>query len=145
MMRQNLLIVFTIFIVFPGCWCNDSGPDLDTLVSNIDSVEFENERTIYLLAKEWGLAGNHEQLSIYSSNSPDTIIIHTSKAYFKKAGNDSLVVYAPESLIPDDIRSNIGNVKVNLIGLRSYDEIQDYDARYREYGLIKIYALEKQV
>lgn len=114
---------------------------------NEDMIDFsELNTTIYIRAKAWGLAGNHEEIIL--STSPidkerpsikdEDIIFYTTEVYYKKQGVDTLMVYADASSIsklPDNLKTSINIVPV---GLKNNSEIQEYKKNYRKYGLKKI-------
>jgi len=146
-LRTVRFSIFGIAILYSyvlGCRSNKSSQDFDTVECNCDSVFFLNDEVkISLSARAWGIAGNHEQINIFSNVSSDTVKLFTSEAFYRKVGSDSLVVYAPQSAIPTGAKSKIGKVKVHLIGLNTHAEVVDYSTNYNHYGLTRISAINK--
>jgi hypothetical protein len=114
---------------------------------NEDIVEFpELNEKVYIRARAWGLAGNHEEIII--STTPiekdrqavkgEDYIFYTTEIYYQKKGTDTLMVYADASTIgkiPNGLRTTINIVPV---GLKNYGEVKQYKQNYKEYDLNKI-------
>ena len=143
--NSKTICVSLISLFFGSCFysCQTKKPqsDFKSRETRTDSLKFlDPEVTVFVLAKTWGLLGNHEQLSIFSDKSLDTIKLNTSRAFYRKVGGDSLIMYVPAS-IPKGVEKNIGEVKLRLIKLTTQAEFLDYNANYQKYGLRKISAL----
>ena len=111
-------------------------------------IEFEElNQKVYLRAMSWGISGNHNEV-ILSTNpvEPSTrkseegkdYIFYTSEVYYKKQGIDTLLVYAESSSIGKRPNNFSGSINVVPVELKTYSEVQDYEKRYKEYGLSKI-------
>jgi hypothetical protein len=142
--RFLLFVVVFFASLFCGCQSKRSSSGVNTEESMIDSLDFLNSKVkIYLTARAWGIAGNHEEIRIFGKQTLDSINLYTSEVYYKKAANDSLIVYVPQSAIPSDVKENIGEVEVHLISLNTQAEVMDYSSNYSKYGLIRISAINK--
>ena len=129
---------------FHNCQSSESKSGFNTVEQKVDSLDFSTTSgRIYLSARQWGIAGNHEQIDIWGSKSSDTITLFTSEVYYRKAGRDSMIVYAAQSSIPARVNNAIGEITVHIIGLNTQNEVLDYSANYRGYGLAKLSALDK--
>ena len=69
------------------------------------SILLKNEgRPLFIRAKVWGIAGNHEQIVVSQSNNklPDKTndyIFYTSEIFYKVEKDNNLIIYAAESSI----------------------------------------------
>jgi hypothetical protein len=141
--NSSLFLTLIVASCFACCQSRKSTSGINTVESTIDSVDFiELNSRIYISARVWGITGNHEQISIYSNSSLDSIKIYTSEGYFKKV-RDTLTIYVPQSAIPAEVKKYIGKVKVHLISLGTQEEVNDYNANYLKYGLTKISAIKE--
>lgn len=121
-------------------WCQeDFIPSKENGVTiNLGNVD----KPLFLRAKIWGVSGNHEEIVLSESNkstSDKTVdyIFYTSDIYYKTETNSTITLYAPESSISEPV-SKFLNITVNVKGLKSTDEMKDYEANYEKYGLKKI-------
>lgn len=102
------------------------------------SILLKNEgRPLFIRAKVWGIAGNHEQIVVSQSNNklPDKTndyIFYTSEIFYKVEKDNNLIIYAAESSISEPVNT-IPNVTIK--GLKTYDEIKEYMTNYQKYGL----------
>jgi hypothetical protein len=102
------------------------------------SILLKNEgKPLFIRAKVWGIAGNHEQIVVSQSNNklPDKTkdyIFYTSEIFYKVGKDNNVIVYAAESSISEPVNP-IPNVTIK--GLKTYDEINEYTTNYRKYGL----------
>jgi hypothetical protein len=92
---------------------------------------------LFIRAKVWGIAGNHEQIVVSQSNNklPDKTndyIFYTSEIFYKVGKDNNVIVYATESSISEPVNT-IPNVIIK--GLKTYDEINEYKTNYQKYGL----------
>ncbi|WP_156166718.1 hypothetical protein [Pedobacter sp. BMA] len=99
----------------------------------------DKNRSLFIRAKVWGVAGNNVEIVLSKSNSKLTdkaedYVFFTSEIFYK-VGKDTVILYAPESSIsePD---AKIQPVRVN--NLKTADEIRDYKINYKKYGLERI-------
>lgn len=110
---------------------------------NIITIKLEQvEKPIYIKAKNWGIAGNHEEIVLSASdtnitNKENDYVFYTNEVYYKTDKKQSITLYAPESLISEP-KNKLPNVTVSLVGLKNADEIKDYSLNYKKYGLEKI-------
>lgn len=113
---------------------------------NMTSIKLGNaNRPLYLKAKVWGVAGNHEEIVLSQSNSnlpnkANDYIFYTPEVFYKVESNSNVIVYAPESLISEP-EKKIPNVTIR--GLKTADEIKDYNNNYQKYGLERISVYEQ--
>lgn len=139
------LFLALLFSVVLGCRNRTNGKNMpaneETRVLN-----FTNGKKVYLRAKVWGLAGNHEE--IIFSETPITVankerdyIFYTDEALYKIAGN-TLIIYAPQSgkNIPS---TPFKDVEIIFNGLKTADEIRDYSINYQKYGLQRVSGYKK--
>ncbi len=97
---------------------------------------------IYIKARNWGIAGNHEEIVLSLSNAKlankeRDYIFYTNELYYKTDKKQTITVYAPENLISEP-QNKLPYVTIDLVGLKNADEIKDYSLNYKKYGLEKI-------
>lgn len=128
-------------------WFSKTGADFivqgktNEYVINYDELN----QKINIRAKAWGLAGNHEEITLClsprdeqtSSSSDDCIRFYASEIYYKKAGSDSLLVYVDASAVPKDHKNFLGPIKIVVTELKNGDEVLDYATNYEKYELSK--------
>lgn len=133
-----LIILFGVFSIF--YFSKTPIEELNKKGTNRILV-FSNKDTLYISASSWGLAGNHQEI-VFSEN-PITIpnketdyIFYTDEIQYKTDKN-TLTIYAPQSgkNIP---KTSFKNIEVVFKGLKTYDEIRDYNTNYQKYGLQRI-------
>ena len=100
------------------------------------------DKPVFLRAKIWGVSGNHEEIVLSESNktTSDKIvdyIFYTSDVYYKIENNSTITLYAPASSISEPV-NKFSNITVNVKGLKSTEEMKDYESNYEKYGLKKI-------
>jgi hypothetical protein len=100
------------------------------------------DKPVFLRAKVWGVSGNHEEIVLSESNKPTSdktvdYIFYTSDVYYKTESNSAITLYAPESSISEPV-NKFSNITVNVKGLKSTEEMKDYETNYEKYGLKKI-------
>jgi hypothetical protein len=100
------------------------------------------DKPVFLRAKIWGVSGNHEEIVLSESNKPTSdktvdYIFYTSDVYYKTENNSTITLYAPESSISEPV-NKFSNITVNVKGLKSTEEMKDYEKNYEKYGLKKI-------
>ncbi|RZK39761.1 MAG: hypothetical protein EOO90_17445 [Pedobacter sp.] len=96
----------------------------------------DKNRSLFLRAKVWGVAGNHEEIVLSTSNSKlanktEDYIFYTSEIFYKVEKN-TFIVYVPESSISEP-RAKIQRVRIN--SLKTADQVKDYNINYDNYGL----------
>lgn len=129
-------LVMIVFFVYHSI--NDDV--LDPLENRL-SIDFVNKSKVYVLAKSWGVTGNHQQITfsekpIKVPNKKTDYIFYTDEVYYKIKG-DSLIVFTANSgkSIPN---SEFKNIEVYVNGLKNYNELKDYSDNYKMYGLERI-------
>lgn len=128
-------VIIKIGIVFHAIKRLDTFSKTETISVRIGS----DSNALYLRAKTYGIAGNHEQIVL--SKSKDNIPNHKvdyifySPEIFYKVENAIIYIYAPSCDISEPIEK-IPNVVIKE--LKSYDEIKDYNNNYSSYGLERI-------
>jgi len=128
-------VIIKIGIVFYAINRLDTFSKTETISVRIGS----DSNALYLRAKTYGIAGNHEQIVL--SKSKDNIPNHKVDyifyypEIFYKVVDTIIYIYAPSSGISEPIEK-IPNVVIK--GLKSYDEIKDYNNHYSSYGLERI-------
>lgn len=116
-----------------------------TAKENTISINLGSEsKPLFLRAKVWGVAGNHEQIVLSKSNNnvpnkTDDYIFYTSEVFYKVGNDNTVIVFATESSISEPV-NKIPNVTVK--GLKTADEIRDYNTNYQKYGLERISVYE---
>lgn len=143
----NIFFCLVSLVLFS---CND---DNSNFREELHEVSFnEVGEKIYVRSKKWGVSWDHEETVLSNSiidrsfqiNKDRDFIFYTSNLFYKKVGNDSLLLYVNYSSIPKELPSNFSNkVKVKILELKSTNEIADYDLNYHKYGLTKIHVPSK--
>lgn len=139
-----LIVVFAIIITchtFHAIKRLDFSSKTETISVRIGS----DSNVLYLTAKIWGIAGDHEQIVLSKSkdSSPNHIVdyIFYAPEIFYKVENSIIYIYAPYGSISEPIEK-IPNVVIKE--LRLYDEIKDYNNHYSRYGLERISVYQNQ-
>jgi hypothetical protein len=127
-----------------NCNTNNHNDSILEGKSNQVTIEFsENGHQIKIIARVWGIAGNHEEISIMSGhelNINDTMakqIFYTSKIFYKKDKN-TLLVFAPFSSYKKNVLQTIDNVRMEVHALHTAEEIQRYNDNYSKMGLKRV-------
>jgi hypothetical protein len=145
------LLVLTPLGIIIGCvyWYILKAVDVDVSpVINKQVVDFEElDEKVYLRAMSWGVSGNHSEIILSAlpiepesrkSTKERDYIFYTSELYYKKKGVDTLLIYAAASSIGSIPDSFVDKIKIVPVKLNTYDSLQEYEKKYREYGLSKI-------
>lgn len=134
----TLMVIFAIIVIchaFHATKRLDTSCKTETIAVRIGS----DSNVLYLKARIYGIAGNHEQIVLSKSenSSPNHIVdyIFYAPEIFYKVENSIIYIYAPYSSISEPIEK-IPNVVIKE--LRLYDEIMDYNNHYSRYGLERI-------
>jgi hypothetical protein len=69
-------------------------------------------------------------------------VFYTSEIFYKKSGDDSLIVYAPYSSIKKDVKGQIGSVKLIVMSLATADDINQFELKYKAKGLSRLDAYD---
>lgn len=101
---------------------------------------------LYIKAKSWGIAGNHEEIVLSSSPFGDSekcakdkcFVFYTSEIYYKKEGTDTLLIYVGASAISGIPTNFPSSIKIIQMELKNYDEVKDYEMNYKKYGLSRV-------
>lgn len=118
------------------------GPEANEYVIDFESLE----EKIYIKARAWGLAGNHEEIIL--SNEPiknkhleyfydrQFIFLSVTEIYYKKVNEDTLEVYVSyKSDEPRDFRSK---VKIKQIEFKDLNNALDMKTNPEKYGLTRV-------
>lgn len=108
-------------------------------------VDFPDiQQKIAIEARTWGLAGNHEIISIFPGAEKDPVdssliqIFYTSELYYRKKGVDTLIVFTVSSSYKKDFLKKIGNVHLEIHPIHyNHGEI-NYSRDYKKSGLKRI-------
>ena len=103
---------------------------------------------IYTVARIWGITGNHEEVRFcpepYEFGKRDQIdqciVFDTARIFYKKDGATSLLVYAPSSSIEPNVKDSVGQIKISVKELKTYDDVKDFEQNFENYGLMTIAA-----
>lgn len=144
---KKILLLFLVLLTIGAIWFyrNWRKEEFMPAKENTISINLGNEsRPLFLRAKVWGVAGNHEQIVLSQSNNnvankTDDYIFYTSEVFYKVGNDNTVIVYATESSISEPV-NKIPNVTVK--GLKTADEIRDYNINYQKYGLERISIYE---
>lgn len=140
---KKILLLFLVLLTIGAIWfyCNWRKEEFTSTKENTIAINLENDSNpLFLRAKVWGVAGSHEQIVLSQSNNKvpnktDDYIFYTSEVFYKVENNNTVIVYANESSISEPV-NKIPNVKVK--GIKTADEILDYETNYKKYGLKRI-------
>ena len=143
---MKVLVIFILVVLIVGSylyyrqWRNEGlMPTREKIITiTLDRVE----RPIYIKAKNWGIAGNHEEIvlsmsSANISNKESDYIFYSNEVYYKTDSIQVITIFAPESSISEPL-NKFTNPVVKINGLKNADEIKDYALNYQKYGLKKI-------
>jgi hypothetical protein len=141
---MKILILSTVFVgLLAGIlflWFTKSigEPDVQATTNEYNEyvVSFDElSEKIYIRARTWGLAGNHQEIIL--SNEPidnkhgeyfkdrQFIFLDSTELYYKKKGMNTLEIYVDyKSDIPQTFSSK---VNIEQIELKSLDQVKDYE------------------
>lgn len=133
-----LFLLISIFLWFYFQWRKEDfipGPEKIEVINLGSDV-----KPLYLWAKGWGIAGNHEEIVLSEINKIKAdksldYIFYASEVYYKSDGAGKVIFYAPKSSISEPIKGIPG---VKIISLSTNNELKDYELNYSKYGLNKI-------
>jgi hypothetical protein len=142
-----VVALLVLYFIFMSAIQFDSNSKVSSFL-----IEFNDlKEKVYISANVWGLTGDHEMIVLSSTpiNNPTSsidkemyYIFYTSEVYYKKIGNDTLVVYAPSSSISLPSKKIFNSIKIVLNELQDYDQVRDYRFNYKNYKLSKISAYD---
>lgn len=140
-------IVFVIILLIAGLFYYFFLNSLEEVgKSKSTDLTLVLKQNIYISARYWGLTGDHQEIILsnspinpaHKSYSKDKVyIFYTSEIFYKIESGQNLTIFAPESTISEPI-NKILNVSVK--GLKTAEEIKDYNKNYQKYGLKRISA-----
>ncbi len=120
----------------------DAASSYNEYVIDFDSLG----EKIYVRARAWGLAGNHEEIIL--SNEPiknkhleyfydrQFIFLSVTELFYKKTNEDTLEVYVDyKSEVPPKFQSK---VKIKQIEFKDVDNASDMKANPEKYGLTRV-------
>jgi hypothetical protein len=144
---KKILFLFLVLLIVVAIWLfrNWRQEEFIPAKENMTSIKLGNKNSpLYLKAKIWGVAGNHEELVLSQSDSSlpnitDDYIFYTSEVFYKIESDSHVTIYATESSISEPV-NKIPNVTVK--GLKTANEIRDYNTNYQKYGLQRISVYE---
>jgi hypothetical protein len=139
-----VLLLVSIVVLIPNCYY--------FYASQIVEVKRLNYKTlnqqVYLRARTWGLAANHDEITISQypfrpkdrSNRSGDIVLYSDEVFFKLVGGDSLLLYINASAIGKGTKaySLIGNVKVIIYPVHGYCDTLDIKNNYARIGLERL-------
>lgn len=129
-----VILLFFVVLVYRNWTKSDFMPANENMILiNIGN----KDSPLFLKTKVWGISGNHEQIVLSKSdknvaNKTEDYIFYTSEIFYKVAVDSTIIIYAPESSISEPINKI---QKVLIKGLKTADEIRDYNINYPKYGL----------
>lgn len=140
---KNILIILFVALIIGSIWFLYNSRNSEFVSSKENTTELTVKyggKPLFLRARIWGVAGNHEQIVLsHSVNKvPDKAvdyIFYTSEVFYRIESDSILVLYTDDSSISEPL-NKMQNVKIK--GLTSYDEILDYYLNYKKYNLERI-------
>ena len=115
------------------------------------TIEFEEiQDKLFIEARIWGLAGNHEAILISSNTFNNEVQYHEDKEYiffnselfYKKIGIDTLLLRIYHAVkVPEKMFTK---VKIVQIEFESPHEIDDYKENYKKYGFTLVSTRKEQ-
>ena len=110
------------------------------------TLQFDNSK-LYIRSKVWGISANHEEIVIsltpfkkgvvYLPN--DNYMFYTSTIFYKQQSNDTLLIYALKSSIPQITPKNFSSsIKIIVKEINSNEEFKKYESK--NSGLMKFGA-----
>ena len=116
---------------------------------NFQTIYFPKaDMKIYTVARVWGWTADHEEVRLCSEpfefgkrdQTDQCVVFYTERIFYKKDGETGLQVFAPSSSISPDIKNSVGQIKLAVKGLKTFDDIKDYEKNFEKYGLMTIAA-----
>ncbi len=145
MMKKSIvfiILLLTILFVF-GIYINNKLSRFDPLIETT-IIHFPRiNKNVYFTAKAWGIAGNHEEI-ILSENKSSEInkkkdyVFYTPELYYKNE-NEKLSIYVTKNLTNLPVEK-FNQIEIEIIDVKTADELQDFKRNYKSYGLKKITA-----
>ena len=116
---------------------------------NFQTIYFPKaDMKIYTVARIWGMTGDHEEVRLCSEpyefgkrvQTDKCVVFYTERIFYKKDGDEGLQIFAPSSSISPDIKNSVGQIKLAVKELKTFNEIKDYEKNFEKYGLMTIAA-----
>lgn len=104
----------------------------------------EMNQKVKIEARVWGVAGNHEEISIFQINETDSDSVnvkqtfYTTELFYRKLGQDTLQIFASSSSYKEEVLHTIGNVILDINPIIGYDQVRAFNSKYKEMGLKRI-------
>ena len=148
MSKMKLVVIFIIgalivvSYLFFRQWRNEEflpTREEKKITLNLEKVE----KPILFKVRNWGIAGNHEEIVLSMSNAKGSdkendYIFYTNEVYYKTDSIKTITIFAPESSISEP--SNKFTMPIVIIhGLKNADEIKDYSQNFQVYLYILIH------
>lgn len=145
---KKILLLFLLLLAVGVIWFYQNWRQEEFMPAkeNMTSIKLDNiNKPLYLKARIWGVAGNHEEIVLSESdssfsNKTNDYIFYTSEIFYEVGNDGKVIVYAPESLVSEPI-NKMPNVIIK--GLKTADEIRDYSVNYKKYGLQRVSVYQK--
>lgn len=137
-MRKAMITVAAATLI--GCTNSSNEQSLP----HMEAVSFPAKgEALFIQARAWGLAGNHEQILIRTDSANraydqelDYAFV-TDEVYYRYTA-DTLYIYAPsDQMMPPPARWK-SQVTISCNGLLGYDKVMDYRQNYARYGLTRV-------
>lgn len=139
-------VCFTLFLLVKFYTFFFSEEENIWLLKKTEIINLPNgNKTVYIEARIWGLAGNHEEIrlslckDVHPADKLNDYIFYTREVYYKVENDSILTVYASRHL--NEPINKIPNVLVKTF--KNSDEIIDYEKNYEKYGLKRVSAIQK--
>ena len=141
---KTFIILIIVFLIIGGYlyykWGKESFmPSNEHIIAlNLEKVG----KPIYIKARNWGVAGNHEEIVLSMSNKnisnkDSDYIFYSNDVFYKTDSIQTITFFVPESSISEPL-IKFTNPLVIINKLKNADEIEDYVQNYQKYGLKRI-------
>lgn len=150
-MRKVIIVVSMVLIGIVLLFITIQKKDINNMIASTQEIILpEIQKKLYWNVRIWGISGNHSEI-VLSSGLIDAknweydksrhYVFYTSEIYYKVVNSNTIVVYAPTSSIGQvPVNHNLDSIIVNIIELKSYDEVEKYSRNFKNYGLLKVSA-----
>lgn len=111
-----------------------------TRIIHFDKLKIEFK----IQAKTWGLAGNHEEIYVTSSESSetdsqcDTLLFYSDQLFYKAIEPDTLIIYVKYSSFSETTPKLCSKVNIKIVDLKYFDGIKQMENSFHEHGLERI-------
>jgi hypothetical protein len=125
---------------FPKSEIKESKQEQNDVVISYETID----ETIFINKSSWGVSANHNEIHVSSSGLGDEkIIIYSTELYYKKIGQDSLIIFANDSSIPKSIPRLNTFVKIGIKGIQSNKKYENIEFDWKDYGFEKVSVYDK--